>query len=103
VRREDEPTYQRWIADEEATCPDGESHADVRRRLVRAIRQINSERPVVVTHGTAIRIAATALLDVPTMTSRQFAQDNAALNVFVWRADRWVMKLWNDATHCLER
>jgi broad specificity phosphatase PhoE len=103
VRRDDEPLYQRWIADEEATCPDGESHADVRRRLVRAIRQINSERPIVVTHGTAIRIAATALLDVPTMTASHFAQDNAALNVFVWRADRWVMKVWNDATHCLER
>jgi probable phosphoglycerate mutase len=95
VRREDEPLYQRWIADEEATCPDGESHADVRRRLVRAIRQINSERPVIVTHGTAIRIAATALLELPTLAARHFAQDNAALNVFVWRADHWVMKVWN--------
>ena len=95
VRREDEPAYQRWIADEEANCPDGESHADVRRRLVRAIRQINSERPVVVTHGTAIRIAATALLELPTMTARYFAQDNAALNVFVWRSDHWVLKVWN--------
>jgi broad specificity phosphatase PhoE len=103
VRRDDEPAYQRWINDERAACPEGESHADVRRRLERAFGQINSDRPVVVTHGTAIRIAATALLDVPVMTSRQFAQDNAALNVFVWRSDRWVMKLWNDATHCLER
>lgn len=100
VRREDEPTYQRWINDGEVPCPDGESHADVRRRLERAFRQINSERPVVVTHGTAIRIAATALLDVPVLTARQFAQDNAALNVFVWRADRWVLKVWNDVTHC---
>jgi broad specificity phosphatase PhoE len=33
VRRDDEEIYQRWIADEEATCPSGESHADVRRRL----------------------------------------------------------------------
>ena len=95
VRREDEPAYQRWIADEEANCPDGESHADVRRRLVQAIRQINSERPVVVTHGTAIRIAATALLELPTRTARYFAQDNAALNVFVWRSDHWVLKAWN--------
>jgi broad specificity phosphatase PhoE len=95
VRREDEPAYQRWIADEEANCPDGESHADVRRRLVRAIRQINSERPVVVTHGTAIRIAATALLELPTLAARHFAQDNAALNIFVWRSDHWVLKVWN--------
>ncbi len=95
VRREDEPAYQRWIADEEANCPDGESHADVRRRLVQAIRKINSERPVVVTHGTAIRIAATALLELPTLAARHFAQDNAALNVFVWRSDHWVLKVWN--------
>lgn len=103
VRRDDEPLYQRWINDAEAACPNGESHADVRRRLERAIAKINSDRPVVVTHGTAIRIAATALLDVPVMTARNFAQDNAAVNIFVWRADRWVLKVWNDATHCVER
>jgi broad specificity phosphatase PhoE len=95
VRRDDEPLYQRWIADEEATCPSGESHADVRRRLERAFATINSERPIVVTHGTAIRIAATALLDVPTMTARYFAQDNAAMNIFVWRTDHWILKVWN--------
>ncbi|HEX6640814.1 MAG TPA: histidine phosphatase family protein [Thermoanaerobaculia bacterium] len=95
VRRDDEEIYQRWIADEEATCPAGESHADVRRRLEHAFARINSDRPVVVTHGTAIRIAATALLDVPTMTARHFAQDNAAMNVFVWRNDHWVLKVWN--------
>ncbi|HEV7766610.1 MAG TPA: histidine phosphatase family protein [Thermoanaerobaculia bacterium] len=95
VRREDEPLYQRWIADEEATCPSGESHADVRRRLERAFATINSERPIVVTHGTAIRIAATALLDVPTTTARHFAQDNAAMNIFLWRTDHWILKVWN--------
>jgi broad specificity phosphatase PhoE len=95
VRREDEEIYQRWIADAEATCPSGESHADVRRRLEQAFAKINSERPVVVTHGTAIRIAATALLELPALTARQFAQDNAAMNIFVWRNDHWVMKVWN--------
>ena len=57
-------------------------------------------RAVVVSHGTAIRVAATALLDVPTMTSRFFAQDNAAVNLFVRRGDRMVMKVWNDTSHC---
>ena len=95
VRREDEATYQRWIADEECPCPGGESHADVRRRIERAIETIDSERPIVVTHGTAIRIAATALLQLPVMHSRHFAQDNAALNVFVWRGGHWVLKQWN--------
>jgi broad specificity phosphatase PhoE len=95
VRREDELTYKEWIANEEAPCPGGESHADVRRRLEHAFATINSDRPVVVTHGTAIRIAATTLLDLPTMSARSFAQDNAAMNVFVWRTDHWVLKVWN--------
>jgi broad specificity phosphatase PhoE len=95
VRRDDEEIYQRWIADGEATCPDGESHAGVRRRLERAFATINTERPVLVTHGTAIRIAATALLGVPVLTARNFAQDNAAMNIFVRRNDLWVLKVWN--------
>jgi broad specificity phosphatase PhoE len=100
VRREDEALYQRWITDGEACSPSGESHGDVRRRLERVVASVESDRPVLVSHGTAIRIAATALLNVPLMTAHHFAQDNAALNIFVWRANRWVMKVWNDATHC---
>jgi probable phosphoglycerate mutase len=95
VRREYEDVYQRWINDETCPCPDGESHADVRARVERAISAIDSERPVIVTHGTAIRIAATALLKLPVMASRHFAQDNAGMNVFVWRQDRWILKVWN--------
>lgn len=100
VRREDEETYQRWIADEECACPGGESHVDVRRRLERAFASIDSPRPIVVTHGTAIRIAVTALLELPVMHARYFAQDNAAMNLFVSRGGRWVMKCWNDDSHC---
>ena len=103
VRRQDEAIYRQWIADENCPCPEGESHADVRRRLERAFASIDSERPIVVTHGTAIRIAATALMNVPVMTARHFAQDNAALNVFVRRRELWVLKTWNDTSHCLER
>ena len=95
VRREHEDIYQRWINDGEAACPNGESHMDVRRRIERALQSIDDERAVIVTHGTAIRIAATALLELPVMASRHFAQDNAAINVFHWRADRWVLKVWN--------
>ena len=104
VRREDEEIYRRWIADENCACPaGGESHADVRRRMVRAFGSIDSARPIVVTHGNAIRVGATALLNVPVMTAMQFAQDNAALNVFVRRGERWILKYWNDTSHCEER
>lgn len=101
VRRDYEELYQRWIVDETCACPEGgESHADVRARVERALAAIDSPRPIVVTHGTAIRIGATALLNVPVMAAMRFAQDNAALNVFVRRGERWVLKTWNDSTHC---
>ena len=106
VRQEDEETYQRWIQDEEVRCPDGESHGDVRRRMQRAFDQIaatDHETIIVVAHGTAIRIGATALMNVPVMASRHFAQENAAMNVFQWRVDRWMLKVWNDTSHYLER
>lgn len=102
VRREDEELYRRWIADADCPCPQGESHNDVRQRFARAIERIDAARPVVVTHGTAIRIGATTLMNMPVMASRHFAQDNAALNVFLWRGERWVLKLWNDSAHCAE-
>ena len=121
VRHEDDEIYRRWIVDADAPCPRGESHNDVRQRLERAFANIGvsqeqlrhtggsnggglangARRVVVVTHGTAIRVAATALLELPVMASRHFAQDNASMNVFAWRGDRYVLKLWNDTTHCL--
>jgi broad specificity phosphatase PhoE len=99
VRREDEDIYQRWIVDENCACPEGESHRDVRTRVLRGLAGVNSERAIVVSHGTAIRIIATALLELPVMAAIHFAQDNAAMNLFVQRADgRWVLKHWNVET-----
>lgn len=101
VKQLDEPSYRRWIIDPEFPCPEGESHTEVLGRIQRALERIDgARRPVVVTHGTAIRIATTALLQLPLLSSRSFAQDNAALNVFIKRSGRWVLKLWNDTTHC---
>ena len=101
IRKTDESIYRRWIADSSFACPEGESHDDVLARIRGALDSLNgAKRPIVVAHGTAIRIAATALLDLPLSASRSFAQDNTAVNVFLRRGGRWVMKLWNDTTHC---
>lgn len=98
IRREDEDIYRRWVADEHCPCPEGESHHDVRQRLQRVFDSVDSERPVLVAHGTAIRIGMTALLNLPVMSALRFAQDNAALNHFVRRADgQWILKVWNHA------
>ena len=101
VRKEDETSYRRWIGEDDFPCPEGESHNDVLGRMKRAFDAVRaSKRPVIVAHGTAIRIGATALLNVPVSVSRQLAQDNAALNLFVFRGERCVMKVWNDTSHC---
>jgi broad specificity phosphatase PhoE len=106
VRREDADIYEKWIADPDCPCPGGESHNDLLRRFRGALQKIDAAsngtalRPVVVTHGTAIRVGATALLDLPISASRNLAQDNAAMNVFVRRGDLFVLKHWNDTSHC---
>jgi broad specificity phosphatase PhoE len=98
IRKEERETFERWISDPDAACEQGESHNAVRARLERAFAAgAGAQRPIFVSHGTAIRIAATALLELPVMTSRHFAQDNAAVNVFVRRRDHWVLKVWNHA------
>lgn len=108
VRSSQPEVYRRWAADPEEPCPGGESFADVRRRMEKAIETIrhseNGSRSTVavVSHGTAIRVLATALLDLPLTSARRLAQDNAAVNIFDWRSDRWVLKTWNDSTHCAE-
>jgi broad specificity phosphatase PhoE len=121
VRRDDADNFSRWISDPDFASPGGESHTEVRNRVDRGIRHhlgflprdgqelswqlpddmtSQPKRPIVVSHGTAIRIVATAILELPVSASRHLAQDNASLNHFLWRADRWVLKVWNDTTHC---
>src|SRR5205085_12461743 len=117
VREQDAENFLRWVEDPEFPCPDGESHGDVRRRMERALRAIEEKsngasnqssnrsgplRPIIVSHGTAIRLVTTSLLGVDISVARSFAQDNAAINIFVRRGERWVMKVFNDATHCAE-
>jgi broad specificity phosphatase PhoE len=102
VRKEQADFYRRWISDPTLACPGGESYADVRERLLASFEQIvreGGERPVIVSHGTAIRIAATALLDLSLESARQFAQDNAAINMFERRSNRYILLRWNDTSH----
>jgi broad specificity phosphatase PhoE len=100
VREKDGETFRRWMDDADMPCPDGESHNDVRRRFETAFARMSGRRVVAVTHGTAIRIAATLLLELPIGAARHFAQDNASINIFERRGEVFVLKLWNDTTHC---
>lgn len=101
VRSSDPESYRRWMGEPDFPSPEGESHAHVLARMKRAFAVVSAaKRPVVVAHATAIRIGATALLNAPISMAYNLAQDNASINVFIWRADRCVLKVWNDTTHC---
>ena len=105
--RENNPElYAAWSRDPHLPCPSGESFHDVLLRFRRALSRIEAEGggdcPVLVSHGTAIRIAATELLGLPLGVARHFAQDNAAINIFELRPERVVLRTWNDATHCMD-
>jgi len=108
VREQYADHYAKWIDDPDYPCPGGESHRDLLVRMQRALAHVEAgsngarQRVVVVTHGTAIRVGATLLLGAPLSTSRHLAQDNASLNLFFRRGDRFVLRVWNDTTHCAE-
>lgn len=106
VRRSQPDVYRRWAASPHEPCPGGESYHDVRQRMIRAMERVDASTngtPVtvaVVSHSTAIRVLATALLELPLESARNLAQDNAALNLFEFRKPRWILRTWNDTTHC---
>lgn len=96
--------YAAWTRDPHLPCPSGESFHDVLVRLRRALARVEADGrddcALLVSHGTAIRIAATELLGVPLSVARQFAQDNAAINIFEVLPERVVLRVWNDVSHC---
>lgn len=106
VRKNQPELFERWLTDPREPCPGGESFDDVRTRIARALDAIRDRangQPAtvaIVSHGTAIRLMATHLLGLPLEAARHFAQDNAAVNVFEHRGERWVLRTWNDVTHC---
>lgn len=108
VRKNDPEFHRVWSSDPSVACPNGESFEHVlvrvRRGLIRVQQILDggaSKATVgIVSHGTAIRIAATEMLGLPLSFARQFAQDNTAVNIFEWRGDRYVLKAWNDSSHC---
>jgi len=105
IRDHEEEIYRAWVNDPAYPCPEGESLVDVHVRIERAIETMLDENPdpestvLVVSHGTAIRIAAAALLDLPIAAARGFMQDNTAINVFERRGKRFLLRTWNDTSH----
>lgn len=106
VRTNEAALYERWRRDPAIACPGGESFHDVAVRMKNAIEAILSERgagarPVIVSHGTAIRLVTCELIGLPMQLSRKLIQQNAAINIVERRDDDYYLRTWNDSTHCL--
>jgi len=106
VREREPELFRSWADDPTMKCPGGESFQDVAGRMGRALEHIqtlSNEQPrcaVIVSHGTAIRVVATSLLGLELSAATRFAQDNAAINLFERRGTKYILRTWNDATHC---
>lgn len=106
VRINEKDLYEQWVSDPSVACPGGESFNDVARRMKNAIDSIVSEeragsRPVIVSHGTAIRLVTCTLLSFPMQLSRKLLQQNAAINVLESHGNDYFLRTWNDSTHCM--
>jgi broad specificity phosphatase PhoE len=107
VRRTQPELYRAWLHDPSTPAPGGESFSDVDTRVRRAMLAIGEHEaatqgksiPVIVSHGLAIRILATGLLGLPLTSARTLLQDNASINLFEWRSDRYLLRCWNDVGH----
>lgn len=108
IRENDGDEYHRWAEDPSVPCPEGESFEDVSLRMSRALETIQEREngsaavPLIVSHGTAIRIAATTLLGLPLSTAKRLMQENAAVSMFDRRGETYLLRCWNDATHCAQ-
>lgn len=105
VRANDRALYEEWKSDPSVACPDGESFYDVAERMRKAVERIleedeSGDRPVIVSHGTAIRLVTCRLIGFPIGISRRLRQYNAAINVLDRRGDDYFLRVWNDSTHC---
>ena len=104
VREEDREHYERWKSDPDVACPGGESFNQVTERMERAVREISKDdpsSPLIVSHGTAIRLITCSLVGFPAALSYRLRQHNAAINVLERRGDDYFLRTWNDSAHCL--
>lgn len=106
VRAKEKDLYDQWTSDPMVACPGGESFHEVASRMKRAVESIVGRngagaRPVIVSHGTAIRLVTCELVGLPVTLSRRLMQQNAAINVLERRGDDYFLRTWNDSTHCL--
>ncbi|WP_346354290.1 alpha-ribazole phosphatase [Azotosporobacter soli] len=91
----------------EVEIPSGESFYQVQQRVVASLEELvkahENETILVVSHGAAIRTAICAALEIPLNNLWSIRQDNTALNIFEYHAERIVIGCLNDSNHLAEK
>ncbi|EGD74067.1 hypothetical protein PTSG_05759 [Salpingoeca rosetta] len=82
----------------------GESLAEFAGRVTTALDRIaanhQGETVLVVTHGGALNVALTHILQLPFGRPRRFAISNASINEFTWHPTHgWHLETWNSVVH----
>lgn len=104
ARERDPEAYARLMADPvNAKRPDGESWADLQRRVSLAFRDIAAahvnETVCIVGHGGTIRALLADVLQLGFESARRLAMDNTGVTVIAGKGDRWRLRLFNDTHH----
>lgn len=104
ARQRDPEVYARLMADPVNTCrPDGESWADLQRRVTLAFHEIAAAHPndtvCVVGHGGTIRALLADALQLGFESARRLAMDNTGVTIIAGSGEKWRLRLFNDTHH----
>ncbi|HEY6239332.1 MAG TPA: histidine phosphatase family protein [Burkholderiales bacterium] len=83
--------------------PGGESAEQFRARIIGALEAIavraRGKRVAVVTHGGVVGMLYRQAIDIPLQEKRSYSLANASLNLFRFKAGRWLLDTWGDVAH----
>ncbi len=89
--------------DPDYVMPGGESLRQLHERSVAWFEEMKERHAgatvLVVTHGGVLASLLRHVLDLPLARSRRFTVRHAALNVFVYQDDGWLLETWGDCSH----
>lgn len=80
----------RWQQDiENIPIPDGESYLEVQKRVYKAFCDIISKyniesKIIIVSHGIALKVLITKLIDISIQTAHKFSLDNASISSIIY-------------------
>ena len=104
AEKRDPDVYRTWLsAPQTARIPGGETLDQVRARALEALERTAEHHPgqtiVLVSHKVVCKILVCAVLGLDNSHFWLIEQDNAAINMFEWNGENYLIKGINDTCH----